>query len=799
MEEVALPFLPLFLTKHFIQFFSFPFSLSSSRPPVMMEHSSTTPGNHSTDYAIPSTLFNTYQRDQQHQQLQILQNKFPPVPCIIEPPNIGPPSTAPPSTGPPSMANYTSSATSSPQFITKRCDLHTPHANMLTCDSHMQLQTDRLGAYEERGRSSMQDYYNDSSSPEDYMSRADELRKMSVETTHKFVDTLTRVHSPPPISNHTLYHLQLQNLSSGHLTERTPSDQRDEPLWNPISASQGHMTGQPNHVGGHMTSQLGAHGEYSVECFNSREFRGASYPEKATQLIQGAKNLAPSMQSSHSQSDCQDSYLMRADEILMKELSRGQGASTDGVWSRQTEVHGYHIGNDHTHSERNHNEYSETMSRPTTCSPGVHASHSTSLKIGSSIQQHASDYNSDPDRAYDVPPSIHSDLDRAYDVPPSIHSDPDRAYDVPPSIHSNLDRAYDVLPSIHSDPDRAYDVPPSIHSDPDRAYDVPPSIHSDPDRAYDVPPSIHSDPDRAYDVPPSIHSDLDPVYDVPSSRPARHQFPQHSESLCPPPPFAAPHPPVQTQRMSPLPLHSDLMRAMAPPSQHTPHPPHHTPHTPTADQQAHLPNHHPSTNGTRMCVINVHNSMPDQTRHVPSSSSQTPPTTSHTHNTLLVTQVSSQSSIASGWSLDHIQKHMEKRAQRLSDLLISADEGSEGVDWDTPTGPHMNNSHHCSNFQPVTPHQPLVDFKKNFKKRHVTDAEEPISFSTSFAINKQQVNMPHQANIKPYRPKLKGKHIPGSIWEPRSVNRAIQSSSEESIDSCCTSVVATDTLRSAHV
>ena len=73
------------------------------------------------------------------------------------------------------------------------------------------------------------------------------------------------------------------------------------------------------------------------------------------------------------------------------------------------------------------------------------------------------------------------------------------------------------------------------------------------------------------------------------------------------------------------------------------------------------------------------------------------------------------------------------------------------------------------------------------------DEEDPASMTT----NKKQLKVPDPSiRVDPRQPVLKVKKVQGSAWRPVPINKAIESSSEDSDDSYCsddTMVAKTDT------
>lgn len=216
-------------------------------------------------------------------------------------------------------------------------------------------------------------------------------------------------------------------------------------------------------------------------------------------------------------------------------------------------------------------------------------------------------------------------------------------------------------------------------------------------------------------------------------------------------------------------------------------------------------------------------------------------------------------SIESGWSLDKIQRSMEQKANVFDSMLAPLQEGVEA----TPTPDHMTpvkdtsaplkvvpvkvpkpptlpkpppavaakphqkfpkttspppdivpttgyhtNGHHHSNHNGIH-HGNSSD---RYESQHSNSSSHQSYSSgeedpTSIAINKKRPKVPDLTTMDPRKPKLKVKKVPRSVWQPRPMNRAIQSSSSESesddgSDYSVDTVVGpgdTSTLRSAHV
>ena len=220
-------------------------------------------------------------------------------------------------------------------------------------------------------------------------------------------------------------------------------------------------------------------------------------------------------------------------------------------------------------------------------------------------------------------------------------------------------------------------------------------------------------------------------------------------------------------------------------------------------------------------------------------------------------------SIGSGWSLDKIQRSMEQKANTFDNMLTPLQEGVEA----TPTPDHMtrvNDTPALMKAVPVKapkpptlpkpppavaakPHQrlpkttspppdivPITTGYHGYRSsnhsnhdhnsarhsnsgrydhnHHHSNSSSHNSCSSndedpaSIAINKKRPKVPDLTTMDPRKPKLKVKKVPRSVWQPRPMNGAIQSSSSESdsdgSDYSVDTVVGpgdTSTLRSAHV
>lgn len=210
-------------------------------------------------------------------------------------------------------------------------------------------------------------------------------------------------------------------------------------------------------------------------------------------------------------------------------------------------------------------------------------------------------------------------------------------------------------------------------------------------------------------------------------------------------------------------------------------------------------------------------------------------------------------SIQSGWSLDRIQRSMEQKATSFDNMLAPLQENPE----DTSPHSHMTSGqlappHIIPVNPPSFPRQqvptrlpkvakkplkvktakppglghapepevvpkshhrypkttsPPPDIVPNSNGHHIysSDEEDP----NSIAINKKRPKVPDLTTIDPRKPKLKVKKVPRSVWQPRPMTRAIQSSSSDSDSdgsdySVDTVIVGgepgdSSTLKSAHV
>ncbi len=741
---------------------------SHSRPQVTV-HQSPTTSHHSGDYAIPTLqhhLVQTHQQQQQQQQKQKLNNVFP-IPSKYTPPygpGIQPLGSNISSTGPPSVANFTSSAMSSPEFDVRNDDLYPHHAHPGTLPGAQQrLQVSAINPTHQVQRSYTSDEYSsnqDSPYLEDdqrHIPLAEQMRRTSATTTQTFQDTLQRVHTPP-----MSVRSPEQQFGPSYLAKDLSNDVREPPFnAGEFLNARGNMLGidktnlprdsasagqswnhgknqsqpKPNHGAKLWSGNIGrSESLLSTESSNSLDYKGPSQLEEDPHklMAEGARYQAPTPQAKRARQpyekshDFSDKYLMRADEIRMKELNR----SASGTHRSREETDGYPVG--HPHNNRNWTQ-EEREQQPfqhgavpvmMSYGPQVHMSHSTAVQNGYNL---SGEYDSD--RQYDVPPN--REEKQFLQSQHSIYKCPAPTYAAPPPPSSDEDQP---LPPSNTHPQKG----PQEH----RLHILP------------LPPSASLPPTR------ETISSSDITTSRQSSVPTAKPIPIGSGPIPVPPPsipgFKSVKPTNPTHSTNPA--HS----------------------TPTKQQPSLL-------------------------------------------------ESSSSSSISSNWSIDHMGRHFEKLANGFGDLLAPLDEektttavqqqeleGTVGVDWDMPSGPHMSNGHPTKSKPQVTQKPHLTKKHSNGMPRafrsggrggnnhgnngYSADEEGPGVVTSA----KKRVKVPEPSlRIDPRQPILKVKKVQGSAWRQETVNKAIESSSEESDDSSCSddTVVAgnTDTLRSAHV
>ena len=244
----------------------------------------------------------------------------------------------------------------------------------------------------------------------------------------------------------------------------------------------------------------------------------------------------------------------------------------------------------------------------------------------------------------------------------------------------------------------------------------------------------------------ALDKNSEPTYDVPSN--VRQQklvdkakpIYQH-----PPPPYAVPCSIMEVQ-MTPIP-HQSLTSLQCHQVDSTALPAHNRITT--------------ITKGTMKNFTSVQSSIPDRGFSSPLIH-RLVPTTTHPRS---CTSVGTLNSIPEheGQGFSNI---LASSVEATTEMLLK--EGSEGVDWDSPTGSHMINRHihHSSS----THHQNLSLLERNSIPHH----------STCFAANKTSAGQLQQAHI---HPKPAVEHAPRCFWKPQPLNHTTQSSSEESGDS----------------
>lgn len=852
-------------------------SCPSLRPHVVV-HSSPTPSRRSTDYAVPSTLHTTH------------------------PTHPVPPSTGPPSTGPPSTTNITSSTTPSPQFSTRNA--HYGHMNGNAPNFQINFQNgnllrDRNQFHPYRDMTpSIQDlsFEDNSSGPDNHMSHADHIRQVSASTSHKFVDTLSRVHTPPPLGPPPLSslppappiqlpppppHPQLQrNFGSSYLA-RDLSQDVDEPLWNPgeLLNERGHMTNNP--VGR-------ADSFRSTESSNSMEFHGPSQLTGDPWRQGAIQQLAPLHEGHFVDDVAGDSmahgngrsgdvnYLTRVDEIRMKINSTSQSA---GRWNKKSkgrrekegisptkgsplvamEMKGSplvmgrqereevdtHLGLGYGEGERGYHQGGggEGTGFVASYEPEVHMSHSRSIYQPTSHTPSDSGYAVPPSRTLQRPGE--DQLDTVYHYPPPAYAAPP-----PPGSRSPSPPHTSLRPTS----ERGIQLPTTAFRD-----SLPPTTLS-----WDnLPPTTSS-----WDNPPQ-HCSIPTGYGMGHhSVSAGSGIEMHRTNSATAGTGIRQHPSATAGiGIGPgigIGQHHSTTGGIGMGKHHSATDSigigqHHSASTVIGIRQ-----HHSATPGLGMGIKSSHisevnhghsNSMASNTSHSSSEvrrlqvtplDGQGPLATSpqgsisHTLSSPHNSSSSLNSSIGSGWSLDKIQRRMEQQANSFENMLTPLQETLE----DGTVQSHMMNGHLSPPQtlptrapkprpptlpkpppapkpvhtvppklpevvpqpdrrrplpQTVSPPPDVVQSSGNHG--YSSDEEDP----TSIAINKKRPKVPDLTSI-PRKPRVKVKKVPRSVWQPRAMTRAIQSSSSESdsegSEVSVETVIApgdSSTLRSAHV
>ena len=527
---------------------------SPYRPHVVV-HSSPTPSRRSTDYAVPNTL---------------------------RTPHPIPPSTGPPSSGPPSTANF-SSAMSSPQFSARnalyqhsntagpRNGNQTGHHNagMLNQQNgnahnfqNGSLPLDQLHFHPYRDMTpSIQDFSMDENltpEPQRHLTQAEHLRQLSASTSQKFIDTLSRVHTPPPKA-HPQVIPPPQDFGSNYLA-KTMSQEPEELPWNPgeMLNARGHMTNNPATVGRSDSIM-------STESSNSMEFRGPS------QLDHHRPVLAPLQEgdvtrghSANMRGGDNMNYLTHVDEIM----KRGQSANRHGG-------NRYDGGFDDVDVPLSG---LELRGSPLAIEEYPHGYQDKRR----GYQDERRGYQDDR-RGYQDEPRGHralgyQDNHRGYQDEPRSYQDKPRgegfvaSYE--PEVH--MSHSHSVYPSgspTPSDPalsDPGYAVPPSRHmreiamlSQQSQQDD---NVYKHPPPAYAAPPPPHEDEGVLSPVSPPQASQVPPFKFPPPQSPTPTQQAPPTHSQAPPPPPHLSHAHSQSEKR----LHIHPLEATPTPLQATP-------------------------------------------------------------------------------------------------------------------------------------------------------------------------------------------------------------------------------------
>ncbi len=590
----------------------------------MTVHSSPTPSRRSSDYARPDLMVH-------HHSI---------------PPSTGPPSTILPSSGPPSTINLTSSALSSPQFSAHNA-LYRPHArgaphnqqngSLRNGGQHIQngnlpqfhLHRDMTPSLNELSF----DENPDETNLDGHMT-AEHIRQVSATTSHKFVDTLSRVHTPPLSKPPAQPHPQPKEFGSSYLAKTLSQDVEDPP-WNPgeLLNARGHMTGNPP---SHMTgNHVGRSDSFmSTESSNSMEFRG---PSQLDRRHGGAGPLSPLTESHFMPQGRgedfadgrQDNYLTRVDEITM-EMNRGQ-RHTKGKMSAGHRINRSTVPAREWNDRMNEGYSTDEGGLGVVASyePEVHMSHSHSVHRAPSPTPSDSGYAVPPSRANRTLPrpneeeGVYLHPPPAYAAPPPPDSEEDSALS---SAHSPHMAKHFNNPSIPYPQHMATAYPGQTPSPPVNPYpppkSLPPANPYPPPRSpppANLPPRVNSPPPSNPYPPPRVNppppSNPYPPPRVNSPPPLNPYPPPRVNS---PPPPSNPYPPPRVN--SPPPSNPPLPRTMSASHQQPHRQQRHQRSATLGQQQQHQarPNHASSTSGINHAPLGInHNKLP---RHATSTS-----------------------------------------------------------------------------------------------------------------------------------------------------------------------------------
>ena len=839
------------------------------RPHVVV-HTSPTPSRRSTDYAVP-TLHTTHHI----------------------PPSTGPPSTGPPSSAHPSTVN--SSATSTPQFSTRntfcghsngtqqnRKPHHLQNGNLLSLQNG-NVPMDHFEPYRDMTPSIQEFSFEDNNLSPEYqtvgVANAEHIRQLSASTSHKFVDTLSRVHTPPPPTKYPSREPPL-TFSSSYLA-RTSSQDIEEPPFNPgeMVNARGHMTNNPVGRGDSFRS---------TESSNSMEFQGASqlageYRQPLSPLHEAHLMGGRSHDFQEGSHDDGKSYLTEVDEIRMsgrREEREEIDMPLEGLVMQGSPLL---------------DEYGRGPTgdgRLAGFEPPVHVSHSRNIYQPSSPPSPTLS-----DLGYAVPPrlvprQVSQEQEVVYQHPPPAYAAPPPPPSGPlshpspsppppssrgttkgllgpstrgltgpstggltgpstggltgPSMRGSFAKGL-IGPSMRGP--SAGDLPGSstrgLTSLPTRSPHhvthslTGPPLHTSRDLA-SPPPHIMKDHSRNLKVIGEKRLNVKPL--GPPQQPPNPHPPNTSQPPNPRPPNTSqppnmrppntndagmrgrsismgPIPPALGHSMGPIPPALGHSMETVPPAlghsrETVPPGPGMHGRSVSMGSGGFAQRHERSssiesrTSQSEVRILQVIPMDGGLKHHLPSSTEHS---TSSLHNSI-------DDSIGSGWSLDRIQRSMEQKASNFDNMLSPLQEHGDG------SLGHMTNGHTAP--IPTKPPKPPTLPKPQAPPKHVPKPHQRMAMAsspppdiiphdyssdedhTSIAINKKRPKVPDLTTIDPRKPTLKVKKVPRSVWQPRPMTRAIQSSSSESesdgSDLSVDTVVVrgrgdTSTLRSAHV
>ena len=619
----------------------------------------------------------------------------------------------------------------------------------------------------------------------------------------RYVDTLTRVHSPPNPGNNNC--LQNQDDIDYPPSSQTPSQSTEE-SWNPMENLnyRGHMTNYPVSRSSSFKSTESTQSFERAPLPNSsndlriRGHANALSPLPENQFLEAATQLKqhPNAMGMQDQSRIQSRSMgQRMNRIVVNQELRGRAHSFEGFIDTDIE-----LGQSNLDIQQ--------RAFPSLPTAGMEPGHANS--INPIPNPHCIEYSMNPEVQLSHSQSIPAmQARRATQYPvQDIHHPPD---------NQMRSHAYPSQPTHISQTQRQQQQPISVHSTSQQLARQPQKMVLPPKG--ELPPPVFKGDPPPYPGPTTGgHSNQQ--YPLPNQHPGKAMSTiQLQQGGCYKPDFSS------------YPDHQQSL-----PDNH-----HITPQPWHQRESNHLEQ---NVTSQQSGVPRVNHSMPNLA-FSNGGSTGTPgfrriPMNRNGGHILSVQRDDDQASedMASAWEqVDHIQQQLESEMQNMLTPLVT-DEVQFQFQPESFSSPNLNDSiNSTSSFEDQTHHKmvlPLTDMKssngftmtssnpppptvhtkpsappKVKPKPSLSSAQKVNGYDeNSLALNKTRPNVPdleHLIKNDPKKPQLKRGEVKRAVWMQMSINRAVESSSdtESDSDSSVDTVIAgpgdTESLKSAHV